>query len=183
LLHARGAGLNSDARGPLPGLDDRLVQPETREEMLRGRRIYAAPALPPHADRHSALNYTIEAHAADSYITSSDLLTRTSHDSDFATDTSVRRAGIDPSTGGRYLEELAFEIVNTQSLREICTRGRRYGLSLTIAFSNVVLGRLRPCSHYVQEAATRPVTERHPNDPHHLLHAVPDPPVRTADRL
>src|SRR5690349_6389472 len=113
---------SSDERGPLPGLDDRLVQPESREEMLRGRRIDTAPAHPPHADRQSALDYTIQAHAAEDYITSSDMLTRTGLDSDFATDTSVRCAGIDPTTGGRYLEELAFEVVNTQSLREMTER-------------------------------------------------------------
>ncbi|HSN98504.1 MAG TPA: hypothetical protein VLS89_09400, partial [Candidatus Nanopelagicales bacterium] len=42
--------------------------------------------------------------------------------SDFATDVSVRKAGIDPSTGARYLEELSFEVVSTQSLRHITVR-------------------------------------------------------------
>jgi hypothetical protein len=31
----------------------------------------------------------------------------------------VRRDGVDPATGTRYLEELAFEVVNEQSLRDI----------------------------------------------------------------
>jgi hypothetical protein len=34
----------------------------------------------------------------------------------------VRKEGIDPSSGRRYLEELAFEIVNEQSLRHITVR-------------------------------------------------------------
>ena len=37
-------------------------------------------------------------------------------------DTSVRRAGIDPSTDARYLEELAFEVVSEQSRRDITER-------------------------------------------------------------
>jgi hypothetical protein len=36
-------------------MDDHLVEPVTREEMLRGQRIYAAPARPPHAERHCDL--------------------------------------------------------------------------------------------------------------------------------
>jgi hypothetical protein len=115
-----------------PRLDDHLVQDETREEMVRGRKVLAQPARPPHADRHLQLDYVIGAHVAPGYIASSDLLTRAGEDSEFATDTSVRRAGIDPETNTRYLEELAFEVVSTQSLRDIteraedlCNRGVR----------------------------------------------------------
>jgi hypothetical protein len=115
-----------------PRLDEHLVQDETREEMVRGRRVQAQPARPPHADRHFQLDYVIGAHVAPGYIASTDLLTRAGKDSEFATDTSVRRAGIDPETNTRYLEELAFEVVSTQSLRDIteraedlCNRGVR----------------------------------------------------------
>lgn len=102
-----------------PSVDDHLVKPETREQLVRGRRVVAMPALPPHGDRHFELDYVIRAHVKEGYIGSSDLLTRVSHGSDFATDTCVRRAGIDPKTGARYLEELAFEIVNEQSMRDV----------------------------------------------------------------
>ncbi|MFV8750832.1 hypothetical protein ACNOYE_09815 [Nannocystaceae bacterium ST9] len=108
--------------GPMPRVDERLVVPETREEMVRGRKVIATPALPPHADRHCQVDYVIRGHTAPGYVTSSDLLTRSSTGSDFATDTSVRREGIDPSTQARYLEELAFEVVFTQSLRDITER-------------------------------------------------------------
>ena len=105
-----------------PSLDERLVTPETREEMLRGELIQALPALPPHADQHFDLDYVIGGYVADGYIGSTDLLTRAGPRSDFATDTAVRKAGIDPATGARYLEELAFEVVSTQSLRDITLR-------------------------------------------------------------
>ena len=39
----------------IPRVDDQLVRPETREELVRGRAIFAVPALEPHADRHHAL--------------------------------------------------------------------------------------------------------------------------------
>jgi hypothetical protein len=106
----------------MPRLDEHLVREGTREEMLRGQRLIAAPAREPHADPHARLDYLITAAAASGYVTSSDLLTRAGPGSEFATDTSVRREGIDPATNTRYLEELAFEVVSTQSLREITLR-------------------------------------------------------------
>jgi hypothetical protein len=106
----------------MPRLDDHLVQEGVREEVLRGRRIVAAPAEAPHAECHSRLNFLMSAAAAVGYVASSDLLTRTGPTSEIATDTSVRREGIDPATGTRYLEELAFEVVSTQSLPEITER-------------------------------------------------------------
>lgn len=105
-----------------PGLDERLVQPEGRDEIVRGRRVVAAPALAPHADVHSKLDYLIQAHVPPGYVGASDLLTRASDASDFATDACIRRAGIDVETQQRYLEELAFEVVHRQSLRDVRER-------------------------------------------------------------
>ncbi len=105
-----------------PGVNDHLVQPETREEMVQGRRLLAAPALPPHADRHIELDYVVRAHVRDGYVGSSDLLTRFGPQSDFATDTCIRKDGVDPATGQRYLEEIAFEVVSTQSSSDITAR-------------------------------------------------------------
>jgi hypothetical protein len=105
-----------------PSLDDHLVPGETREEMVRGQLVIAMPALPPHADRHCELDYVIRAHVATGYVSSSDMLTRAGPGSEFATDTSVRKQGLDPDTGTRYLEELAFEVVSTQSKRDITIR-------------------------------------------------------------
>lgn len=61
-------------------------------------------------------------HAADGYVSSSKLLTRRSHDNDFATATCVRRAGINPDTGHRYLEDLAFAIFFEQPREYACAR-------------------------------------------------------------
>jgi hypothetical protein len=107
-------------RGSFPRLDDHLVVPEvTRDEIINGRRVVAHPALQPHADRHSDLDYVVRAHVAPGYRASSDLLTRVGEKSDFATDACIYKEGVDPSTGTRYLEEIAFEVVSTQSERDV----------------------------------------------------------------
>ena len=105
-----------------PPLDETIVKPETREEIVRGRRMLAQPALEPHADQHFKLDYILGAHVKPEYVGSSDLLTRPAEGSNFATDTCIRRAGTDPATRKRYLEEVSFEIVNEQSLSDITER-------------------------------------------------------------
>lgn len=108
-LPGRGSSLNPD---------DRLVVPEaTRDELVNGRRMEAFPAEAPHANQHSRLDYVLQAHAAPGYHASCDLLTRHGVDSDFASDACVYKAGLDPATGGRHLEEIAFEVVSTQNAK------------------------------------------------------------------
>ncbi|HBL30648.1 MAG TPA: hypothetical protein DD490_27750 [Acidobacteria bacterium] len=55
---------------------------------------------------------------APGYEASTDLITRMGETSDFASDVCIRKAGTDPATGSRYLEEIAFEVVSTQSERD-----------------------------------------------------------------
>ncbi len=115
-----GAALRLPSAREFPPLDEHIVQPElSRDEVLRGRSIIAAPSRPPHGDRHFGLDYVLGAHVKPGWVGSSDLLTRVAVGSDFASDTCVRKTGIDPTTGERYLEELAFEGVNEQSLRDV----------------------------------------------------------------
>jgi hypothetical protein len=124
----------ADPPGPaFPPIDEHIVKPEvTRDEVLRGRKLIAQPALHPHADRHADLDFVIRSHVRTDYVTAIDLLTRVASGSDFATDLSIRRAGIDRATDQRYLEEISFEIVNEQSVRDardkaedLCARGVR----------------------------------------------------------
>jgi len=100
-----------------PRVDDHLVQPEvSREEVIRGRKILTMGANPEHADAHSQLDFLIAPHVCEGCAAGSDLLTRVNQGSNFATDVSVRKKGIDPRTGARYLEELSFEVINEQSM-------------------------------------------------------------------
>jgi hypothetical protein len=104
--------------------DEHLVEPETRWEVVQGARMQASPARPPHADRHFTIDYVLGASLASGYVGATDLLTRWSSDNDYATDTSVRRAGIDDTTGERYLEEMAFEVAYAQRRGDLEGRAR-----------------------------------------------------------
>src|SRR3954452_24271671 len=117
---ASGRSLHLPGRGPFPPVDEHLVEPEvTRDEIIGGRRVVAFPADAPHADQHDRLQYVLHAHIAPGYVASVDLLTRFDQKSDFASDACVRREGVDPQTGKRHLEELAFEVVSEQREQDV----------------------------------------------------------------
>lgn len=126
-----GVSLRLPGRSPFPRLDDHLVQPEvSRHEIIGGVRV-ALPADPPHATQQSELDYLLRAHAAPGYRVAVELLTRHDQESDFATDVCVFRDGLDPATGHRYLEEIAFEVVSEQSerlVKEKAVRMHRRGV-------------------------------------------------------
>jgi hypothetical protein len=105
-----------------PAIDDRLVAPETRLEILDGRLVHVSPADPPHGIRHAQILALIGAHVGMEFQVACDMLTRTSEIDDFAPDASVFPAAPHPQTGGRQLEQLAFEVVSTQSLSHAGTK-------------------------------------------------------------
>ncbi|MBK8697067.1 MAG: Uma2 family endonuclease [Deltaproteobacteria bacterium] len=109
---------------PRPRVDQRLVEPETAYEVVRGERVQASPSNPDHADPHMQLDAVVFTHLRPGWRGATDLLTRTDERSDFATDASVRREGIDPTTGARYLEEVAFEVVNTQRAGDLTAKAQ-----------------------------------------------------------
>jgi len=109
-----------------------LAPPETRVEYLHGIEMFAKPAQEPHAVQHFDLTYVLGAHLAKGYRGAIDMLTRTGHTSDFAPDASVFNAERDRQSGGRKLEEIAFEVcseqpigVPTDKARELANRGVR----------------------------------------------------------
>ena len=99
-----------------PDLDDRLVEPGTRFEMLDGELIQVSPADEPHGPLHNQIGALIELHAGLDFEIATDLLTRTSKVDDIAPDVSVYPRARHPLTGRRQLLQLAFEIVSTQTL-------------------------------------------------------------------
>ena len=129
----------------LPDIEDRLVEPETRYEMLDGELVYVSPADRPHGRRHAKILALLEAYAASGFEVSCDLLTRTSQVDDVAPDASVYPEAPDPRTGGRQLEQLAFEVVSTESLshasrkaRKLTRRGVRRVFAIDIKRSRVL---------------------------------------------
>lgn len=109
---------------PLP-VDERLIMPESGYEVIDGWVVEVAPSDELHGTRHSKLSALLEAHAADEYDVASDMLTRTSATNDLAPDASVFPSARHPETGGRQLEELAFEVVSTESLSHAGTKAAR----------------------------------------------------------
>jgi hypothetical protein len=109
-----------------PRVDDHLVEPEiTRDEIIGGQRVVALPAEPPQATLHSQLNYVLCAHIVPGYHGATFLLTRFDEESDFASSSCVSRDGIDPETGARYLEEMAFMVVSEQNEQYLAEKTRR----------------------------------------------------------
>lgn len=154
-----GASLRLPGRGPFPRVDDHLVVPEvTRDEIINGRRVVAFPAHPPHANQQSDLDYVLRAHVAHGYRAAADLITRHSAESDFATDACVYKEGVDPETGARYLEELAFEGVSEQNaglVTEKAVQMHRRGVRRI--FAVFVKGGPRVCEWASESATWRPL--------------------------
>lgn len=137
---AQGSGMSGGARRDLrmdcpgsgqvagqalPRIDDHLVEPEVgRHEIVDGVLIEASPAHVPHGDEHARLDLVISAHVRAGWRASSDLLTRVDQNNNFATDTCIRKEGVDPGTGARYLEEVTFEVKHTQTLGDLKRRAR-----------------------------------------------------------
>lgn len=127
-----GAGGGPPRARRQPRIDDRLAPPETRLEYIDGIERFAAPADPPHATAQARLAYVLGAHVAPGYTAAVEMLTRTGETSDFAPDASVFDTDPDLETGGRKLEELAFEVADKQALsvptkkaRKLARRGVR----------------------------------------------------------
>jgi len=143
------SSFDADHVGPttptLPPVDARLAPPETRFEVHDGELVYVSPADPPHGERHLQLAALIEAHTGFEFEAAADLLTRTSRVDDIAPDVSVYPPAPDPTTGGRQLEQLAFEIISTHSLGRATTkaikltaRGVRRVLAIDVERSRVL---------------------------------------------
>jgi hypothetical protein len=134
-------------RGSLPLVDDHLVEPEvTRDEIINGRRVVAMPAEAPHGDKQVDLDTLLRIHVAPGFVASADLITRFGVESDFASDTCVRREGFDPATGRRYLEEIAFEVVSTQTEQKVLEKAEvMHRSGVRRIFGLWVKGRRRVC--------------------------------------
>ena len=115
---------NSPPRPDLPPVDTHLVAEGQRAELLEGHLILTPPSLEPHGRQHADLGYVLRSHLNEGYLLALDMLTRTGETSDFAPDASIYPEARDPDTEGRQLEELAFEIVNQQSLSVATEKAR-----------------------------------------------------------
>lgn len=113
-------------------VDQHVVPIEGRYELLDGELTYVPPAEPAHGQAHVTLGTLVQGHLRFAFLVGADILTRTSEGNDFAPDVSIYPREPHPKTGGRQLEQIAFEIVNKQSMsvsahkaNELITRGVR----------------------------------------------------------
>lgn len=100
----------------LPAVDDHLVLPGTPYVMLDGELVYVAPCDKVRGVRRARLATLAQVYVAPAFDVACELLTRTSEVDDFAMDISIFPGAPDPKTGRRQLQDLAFEIVSTQTL-------------------------------------------------------------------
>ncbi len=123
-------GTSSSASLRLPGkdqplpVDERLVMPEQRYEVIEGQVVHATPSDQPHGTAVMDLARLLGAHIKPGYLGAVDMLMRSNRFSDFAPDASIFPKAKDPETGGRKLEELVFEIIDSQPLSDVTRKAR-----------------------------------------------------------
>lgn len=116
---------SSHVHTELPAVDERLIAPETGYEIDDGKLVHVAPSDEDHAVNQCAIGALLRAHRSVGREVAVDMLTRTTARDDSAPDASVYPSARDPVTGGRQLEELAFEVLATERLGHAGTKAAK----------------------------------------------------------
>lgn len=128
-LHAPGlreTALQAPSRDSRPPVDRNLLREDSHAEILDGRLVlHAAGAGEQHATEHFDIPALLGRCLAQGYRGASDMLTRLKDDTEVAPDVSIFPAARDPVTGGRQLEELAFEVIDTTPWSEVSDKARK----------------------------------------------------------
>ena len=124
----------------LPAVDERLVAPESHAEILDGRVIRTMGSNQPHGMRHFEATLAFAGALADGYAGAVAMLTRLDEDSDAAPDISIFPSAPDATTGGRQLEEIAVEVLDTErmshttnKIEKLSARGVRRLFAIRVA--------------------------------------------------
>ncbi|MFO0604708.1 MAG: Uma2 family endonuclease [Polyangiales bacterium] len=124
----------------LPAVDERLVAPESHAEIVDGVVHRTMGSNQPHGTRHFEATHVFAGALAEGYEGAVDMLTRADEDTDAAPDISVFPSGVDPETGGRRLEEIAFEVLDTERMshatrkvEKLAARGVRRLFAIRVA--------------------------------------------------
>lgn len=124
--HAPGVGdRRPPARRDLPAVDDHVVVPESHTELVDGVVYETMGAKEPHATLHLQVARVFAGCLASGYEAAVDMLTRADEDNDAAPDVSVYPRRRDRKTGGRKLEEIAFEVCDTERDAHLTTKVKR----------------------------------------------------------
>ncbi len=109
---------------PLPAIDERLAVPETHTQVVDGVVVKTMGANPPHATHHAAVARIFADCLAAGYEAAVDMLTRVDDKNDLAPDVSVFPTGTNKKTGGRKLEELTFEVCDSEGNAHVTKKAR-----------------------------------------------------------
>ncbi len=116
------------------------MAPESRAEIVDGTVYQTMGSNQPHGTRHFAAAHVFAGALADGYEGAVDMLTRADEDTDAAPDISVFPSGEDEVTGGRKLEEIAFEVLDTERMshatkkvEKLAARGVRRLFAIRVA--------------------------------------------------
>ena len=111
---------------PLPPIDERLAVPETHTQVIGGVVVKTMGANPPHAIQHAEVARVFAGCLAEGYLAAVDMLTRVDEDDDRAADVSVFPAAPEEKTGRRQLEEIAFEVCDSQRSNDAAEKARKF---------------------------------------------------------
>jgi Uma2 family endonuclease len=108
---------------PFPPVDERIVQPESRFEVMHGQVYEMMGSHKPHAIATGRLAYILSALVRPEFDAAVDMLTRADRYSDVAPDACVFPKA--PTlAGGRRLEHLVFEVLDSQSVANVTEKVR-----------------------------------------------------------
>ncbi len=113
-------------RDALPPIDERLAMPETHTQVIDGVVVKTMGANPPHAIQHATVTQVFAGCLAEGYSAAVDMLTRVDARNDRAADVSVFPTAPDPATGRRQLEEIAFEVCDSQRPGDVTAKAGRF---------------------------------------------------------
>ncbi len=94
-------------------------------EIVDGQVFQLSPAEEDHGTEHFVLPAVLGAFLAPEYKGTVDMLTRPSTGSNFAPDVSILPRARDPETGGRHIEDIIFEVIDTESLAHVTDKTRK----------------------------------------------------------
>ena len=112
------------ASTPLPAIDDNFLDEGCGHEVVDGQVYDLAPANEDHGFEHFDLPGLLRTCLAPEYHGAVDMLTRPKAKSNHAPDVSIVARARDEKTGGRRVEELIFEVIDTESLTHVSSKTR-----------------------------------------------------------
>lgn len=108
-----------------PPIDENVLSENCGYELVDGQVYELSPAEEEHGTEHFQLPAVLGVHLAPEYKGAVDMLTRPGVGSNFAPDVSIFPRARDPETGGRHVEDIVFEVIDTESRSHVTDKTRK----------------------------------------------------------